>query len=730
MTINKWEVGNYLDDNAMQYSRYTIEDRAIVSVLDGCKPIHRRILWSMYQDKLTHNNRRTKSVNASGSVLRYSPHGDSSVYSAMVRLANDSVLNPFIDGKGSFGTITSNIIQEASSRYTEVRLSPITQELLKNIDKGNVSMVDNYDDTRLEPTVLPSTFPAVLANPSLGIAVGLASKICSFNLEDICNNTIKALNNEDMDIMIPDFPTGAKIIKDKAVLKNIHENGKGSIQLQSTYHFEDDSIVITEIPYLVTREEIIDKIIELVKLGKVKEVVDINDFSGSDGLNITIECKKNTDKDMLIHKLFTLTSLQKSYGCNFNVLHNGKPKVMGVKDIINTWIDFRRETIKREVGYDIKHKENRLNILLGLEKILLDIDKAVNIIRFSDDPKLELIKEFGVNEEQACYILDVRLKNINKTYIQKQIKDISDLRLEVQFLKENIDNLSYIDNIIKSDLERVKKQYSQPRRTQLIEDVINFDKEEIIEDYNCRIVYSKNYIKKHLKQSKAHKMKDGEEILEDIATTNKSTLLIFTDKANRYRVPIHKLDVKQPSNIGDYVKAMIDMDKDESIIKIVSVESVKGYMLFCYDNGKISKIDIKSYMSNNTKLTNCFSLDSNIISMDYISKDVNVLLVSTEGRSLVVNTSYFNPKSTRSSQGNVGIKLDNGLKCVAAIINCKNETVKLTAANNKGRQISLDDKYDDNRTWIEYLSGKNGNKGNFVLNCRNINSNIVNVEIV
>lgn len=728
------ELHDLLNKNCMDYAEYVILERAIPDVRDGNKNIHRRILWSMNLDGLQHNKNRTKSINASGSVLRFSPHGDSSVYQAMVRLTNDSVNYPLIDGKGSFGSITSKEIQPGAARYTEMRLAPISQEYLTNINKDAVNMQDNYDNTRLEPEVLPVSFPAILCQPNIGIAVGIASNICPFPLTDVIDNTIHAIKGEELKVMIPDFTTGGYIVYDEAALKKIHNTGQGGIKIRCKYHIENNSIVITEIPYTTTRESIINSIITLVKDGKIKDIVDVNDYSGKKGLNITIDVKKNVNIDSLMKKLYKLTPLEDSFSCNFTVINHDKPMVLGIPQILKEWVKFREDTVKRILSYDLTQKKEKYHLLLGLEKILADVDKAIDIIKKSDDNNIivSLQDYFNIDSVQAEYIANMKLRNINTTNITKQLMAIKTLKTEINDLINKINSKDEINKIIINDLERVKKNYGRERISGITYDLFDYNDKDLIEEYNCRIVYTKNYIKKHLKQSDNHKVKEGEIIINDIATNNKSTLLVFTNKANRYKIPVYELEDLTPSAYGQFIPSLIQLEEGEEVIKIVSVDdSSKGYIVSVFENGKVAKVSIKSFMSNNKKLMNCFNTESKLISIGYIEKDKDVFILSSEGKGLIFNTERINSKSSRNTQGNIGIKLNEGFKVVAAIINVTKDD-RFTIHTEKGKEIfiMLDDvSSNESKNWFNHLQGRAGNQGSFLYNTRSKNDLITNVEV-
>lgn len=734
------EISHFLDKNCMDYDRYVIENRAIIAI-DGLKPIHRRIIWSMYQDKLTYNRNRTKSVNASGAVLRYSPHGDSSVYQAMVRLANDSVMYSLIDGKGSFGTTTSRDIVAGSARYTEARLSEITKEIYGDIEKENVDMVLNYDETRLEPTVLPTKFPLILANPNMGIAVGIASSIPSFNLKDINNTVIDLIHNKELPLLIPDFPTGGKVLYNEDELLNINKNGLGKVRLRCKYIIENNKdIVITEIPYTTTREVIIEKILALYSEGKLKELIDVVDSSGVDGLRIVLEVRKNTDVEKFMNKLYKLTPLEDSFSCNMNILLNGSPQVLGVRDILKEWLLFRENCVKRELQYELTQKTNKLNILKGLKQVLLDVDKAIKIIKESDEDKVidNLMLHFSISKEQAETVANMKLRNINEKYILKQIKDIDNLEEEVKLLRVNIESKEYIDNIIITQLNEISNKYSKERKTEILYEYsdINNDKELLVDNYNCSIVVTqKGYIKKVKVLSDNQKLKDGDEVTKIIKANNIDTLMMLTNLGNRYRINISDLNLVTNTSLGDYLPSIISLGEYANIISVVSIPKLaKGYMVFVYENGKVAKVDISSYLSNNKVLANCFSTKSKIVTMDYINNDTDILLCSNETKGLICNTSRVNAKKSRNTDGVVVMKLDDNLKVLNAKINVGSEDkIEITTSKGVTKEVMLNDISPSNNIdecWYQYLLGRNGNQGKFVLNSRDKSWNITNCEII
>lgn len=661
------QMQDLLNVNCMDYAKYVITDRAIIDIRDGLKPIHRRIIWSFYNDGLLHNKNRTKSANACSSVLKYSPHGDSSVYQAAVRLANDSVNINLVDGKGSFGTVTSRDIQPGAMRYTEMRLSPITQELIRDIDKGIVDMVDNYDSSRKEPVVLPVGLPMALINPNLGIAVGLASNICGYDLKEVCQNAAKVMLKEEPFIMYPEFSTGEYIINNQDMFKQIHNIGRGTIRLRAKYKVENDSIVITNIPYTSTRESIIESVIDLVKSGTIKEVIDINDNSGIKGFDITIDIKKNTNIEMLMEKLYKLTPLENTFSANFTVLHEGKPKVLGVKDILKYWCEFRIETMQRTLDYNINKLNSELMLMKGLSEILIDLDECIKIIRNaeSDEECIQnLMDKYNLNKVQADYISNIKLRNLNKSNIQKQLLKIKNLK---EKLKQSIELRNNEDNIRKllaEELISLGNKYSKPRKSELLDITDSKPIEDIlIEDYNLNIVLSKEgYMKKvrltSLRGASEYKFKDGDELLSVRQTSNKNDLLIFTDKQNCYKLKIHEIQDHKPSVLGLYLPSHLQLDEDEHIIDVIPTDYTEE-ILIAYANGKVARVPLSSYKTktNRTKLSNATYTER--IAGIHIYEDTKYILATIDNKALIFNAKDIPLKSSRNTQGITVMKHSN-----------------------------------------------------------------------
>ena len=661
------QMQDLLNVNCMDYAKYVITDRAIIDIRDGLKPIHRRIIWSFYNDGLLHNKNRTKSANACSSVLKYSPHGDSSVYQAAVRLANDSVNINLVDGKGSFGTVTSRDIQPGAMRYTEMRLSPITQELIKDIDKGIVDMVDNYDSSRKEPVVLPVGLPMALINPNLGIAVGLASNICGYDLKEVCQNAAKVMLKEEPFIMYPEFSTGEYIINNQDMFKQIHNIGRGTIRLRAKYKVENDSIVITNIPYTSTRESIIESVIDLVKSGTIKEVIDINDNSGIKGFDITIDIKKNTNIEMLMEKLYKLTPLENTFSANFTVLHEGKPKVLGVKDILKYWCEFRIETMQRTLDYNINKLNSELILMKGLSEILINLDECIKIIRNaeSDEECIQsLMNKYNLNKIQAEYISNIKLRNLNKSSIQKQLLKIKNLEEKLKYSIELRNNENDIRRLLAEELISLGNKYSKPRKSELLDITDSNQIEDIlIEDYNLNIVLSKEgYMKKvrltSLRGASEYKFKDGDELLSVRQTSNKNDLLIFTDKQNCYKLKIHEIQDHKPSVLGLYLPSHLQLDEDEYIVDVIPTDYTEE-ILITYVNGKVARVPLSSYKTktNRTKLSNATHTER--IAGIHIYEDTKYILATIDNKALIFNAKDIPLKSSRNTQGITVMKHSN-----------------------------------------------------------------------
>lgn len=665
-------------ENFMPYAMSVILSRAIPEI-DGFKPSHRKLLYTMYKMGLLTGG-RTKSANIVGATMKLNPHGDSAIYDTMVRLSRgyEALLHPYVDSKGNFGKFYSRDMAWAASRYTEAKLAPICNELFRDIDKDTVDFVDNYDNTMKEPTLLPVAFPSVLVNANTGIAVGMASNICSFNLKEICETTAALIRDPEHDIKsilpAPDFIGGCQIIYDEKVINQVYETGKGSIKLRAKYEYDSSAncIDILAIPSSTTCEVIIEKIIELVKQGKIKEISDIRDETGIDGLKITIDLKRGVDPDKLMAKLFRFTTLEDSYSCNFNVLINGVPKVLGVKALLEEWIAFRIECVKRRTYFDRTKKAEKLHLLNGLAKILLDIDKAIKIIRETDE-ELEVVPNlmigFGIDKIQAEYVAEIKLRHLNREYILKRTKDIENLEKEIADLDEILKSKSRIKTIIVKELKEVAEKYGQPRKSIIIYNDTSKYEEEIqeIPDYPVTFFFTKEgYFKKitpqSLRMSGAQKLKEGDEITQTIEFSNNCDLLFFSDKSQVYKAKASDFSDTKASVLGDYVAAKLSMDEGENVVYMVATKDYKGVLLFAFENGKVAKVPLEAYATktNRKKLTGAYSDKSPLAGMLLLKEDKEVLFKSSSARMLLVHTGVLSLKSTRSTQGVAVMKLKKG----------------------------------------------------------------------
>lgn len=656
-------------ENYMPYAMSVILSRAIPEI-DGFKPSHRKLLYMMYKMGLL-NGGRTKSANIVGATMKLNPHGDSAIYDTMVRLSRgyEALLHPYVDSKGNFGKFYSRDMAWAASRYTEAKLDAICNELFRDIDKDTVDFVDNYDNTMKEPSLLPVAFPSVLVNANTGIAVGMASNICSFNLREICETTAALIRDPDHDIKstlpAPDFTGGCQIIYDENVINQVYETGRGSIKLRAKYVYDKSAncIDILSIPATTTCEVIIEKVIDLVKQGKVKEISDIRDETGIDGLKITIDLKRGIDADKLMTKLYRFTTLEDSYACNFNVLIAGVPRVLGVKALLEEWIAFRIECVRRRTYFDRNKKADKLHLLRGLEKILLDIDKAVKIVRETDEESEvvpNLMIGFGIDEIQAEYVAEIKLRHLNREYILKRTKDLEDLEKEIAELDEILKSKARIKTIIVKELKSIAEKYGQPRKSIIIyDDVARYEEETVeIPDYPVNLFFTKEgYFKKitpqSLRMSGEQKLKDGDEIIQEIEFTNNCDLLFFTDKCQVYKAKADDFAQTKASVLGDYVAAKLGFDEGENAVKMVATKDYKGMLLFAFENGKAAKVPLESYATktNRKKLTGAYSDKSPLVGLLYIPEDEEVLFKASSGNMLLVHTGALALKTTRSTQG-------------------------------------------------------------------------------
>lgn len=656
-------------ENYMPYAMSVILSRAIPEI-DGFKPSHRKLLYMMYKMGLL-NGGRTKSANIVGATMKLNPHGDFAIYDTMVRLSRgyEALLHPYVDSKGNFGKFYSRDMAWAASRYTEAKLDAICNELFRDIDKDTVDFVDNYDNTMKEPSLLPVAFPSVLVNANTGIAVGMASNICSFNLREICETTAALIRDPDHDIKstlpAPDFTGGCQIIYDENVINQVYETGRGSIKLRAKYVYDKSAncIDILSIPATTTCEVIIEKVIDLVKQGKVKEISDIRDETGIDGLKITIDLKRGVDADKLMTKLYRFTTLEDSYACNFNVLIAGVPRVLGVKALLEEWIAFRIECVRRRTYFDRNKKADKLHLLRGLEKILLDIDKAVKIVRETDEESEvvpNLMIGFGIDEIQAEYVAEIKLRYLNREYILKRTKDLEDLEKEIAELDEILKSKARIKTIIVKELKSIAEKYGQPRKSIIIyDDVARYEEETVeIPDYPVNLFFTKEgYFKKitpqSLRMSGEQKLKDGDEIIQELEFTNNCDLLFFTDKCQVYKAKADDFAQTKASVLGDYVAAKLGFDEGENAVKMVVTKDYKGMLLFAFENGKAAKVPLESYATktNRKKLTGAYSDKSPLVGLLYIPEDEEVLFKASSGNMLLIHTGALALKTTRSTQG-------------------------------------------------------------------------------
>ena len=669
-------------ENFMPYAMSVILSRAIPEI-DGFKPSHRKLLYTMYKMGLLKGS-RTKSANIVGATMKLNPHGDAAIYDTMVRLSRgyEALLHPYVDSKGNFGKFYSRDMAWAASRYTEAKLAPICAELFNDIDKDTVDFVDNYDNTMKEPTLLPARFPSVLVNTNTGIAVGMASNICSFNLKEICETTAALIRDPGHDVKstlpAPDFIGGCQILYDEKVIEQVYETGRGSIRLRARYNYDksQNCIDILSIPSTTTSEVIIEKIIDLVKQGRIKEIADIRDETGLDGLKITIDLKRNVNPDILMAKLFKLTTLEDSYACNFNVLIGGVPMVLGVKGLLNEWIAFRMECVRRRTYFDRTKKAERLHLLEGLAKILLDIDKAIKIIRETDE-EIEVVPNlmigFGIDKTQAEYVAEIKLRHLNREYILKRTQDIEQLEKEIAELDDILKSKARIKTIIVRELKAIAAQYGEPRRSIIIyEDTVQYVEEAAaVPDYACTFFFTKEgYFKKitpqSLRMSGAHKLKDGDEITQEIELSNNCDLLFFTDKAQVYKAKASDFSDTKTSVLGDYVAAKLGMDEGENAVYLVATKDYKGLLLFAFENGKAAKVPLEAYATktNRKKLTGAYSDKAPMTAMLWLDEDKEVLFSASSGRMLLIHTGVLTLKATRTTQGVAVMKLKKGQQLI------------------------------------------------------------------
>ena len=692
-----------LETNYMPYAMSVIVSRAIPEI-DGFKPSHRKLLYTMYKMGLL-NGARTKSANIVGQTMRLNPHGDAAIYDTMVRLSKGygALLHPFVDSKGNFGKVYSRDMAWAASRYTEAKLSAICAELFRDIDSDTVDFIDNYDNTMKEPALLPTTFPNILVSANQGIAVGMASQLCGFNLGEVCDTTIAYLKNPDCDLtetlLAPDFPTGGEVICDVDALREIYSTGRGGVKVRARWRYDkkENLIEVYEIPYTTTTEAIMDKVAELIKAGKVKEISDMRDETDLSGLKLTIDLKRGADPDKLMQKLFKATTLQDTASCNFNVLIGGMPRVMGVRELLDEWCAWRTESVKRRVHFVLKKRQDKLHLLKGLKRILLDIDKAIKIIRETEkeaDVVPNLMIGFGIDQIQAEYVAEIKLRNINREYILKRVEETASLEAEIEDLEDTLARPSRIRKIIVSELEDVRKKYAESRRTGILYDYAEDaeSEENAIEDYPVTLFLSQHgYFKKitpqSLRMSGEQKFKEDDALSVNVESSNAAELMFFTDKAQVYKTRASDFADGKASQLGDYLPAKLGMDEGESVMGMVLPGAYSGYMIFFFENGKAAKVELSAYKttSNRRRLTGAYSDKSPLKALLHLKEDREIAVYSTEPRVLIVNTALLGVKTTRTTQGVALLTLKK--KYVLDTVRFPEETGITDLARYRGRSI-------------------------------------------
>ncbi len=683
--IQRQPITDTLKENFMPYAMSVILSRAIPEI-DGFKPAHRKLLFMMYKMGLL-SGARTKSANIVGATMKLNPHGDAAIYETMVRLArgNESLLHPFVDSKGNFGKIYSRDMQYAAPRYTEAKLEPICAELFKNIDRDAVDFVDNYDGQMKEPSLLPTTFPNILASPNLGIAVGMSSRICPFNLAELCDTAIAYLEDENCDISstlkAPDFPTGGELIFDKKVIDQIYSTGTGTFSLRAKYNYDEkqNCIDVTEIPYTTTIEAIIEKLADLVKGGSLREINDVRNEIGIDGFRLTIDLKRGTDPEKLMQRLFKLTTLQDTFSCNFNVLIGGTPRVMGVREILSEWTAFRVDCIRRQTYFELQKCREKLHLLQGLEKILLDIDKAIRIVRETEE-EAEVVPNlmigFGIDEKQAEYVAEIKLRHLNREYIINRTAEIKQLEEEIKKLEGILDSRKKVLKIISNELADVKKKYGKPRKTDIVfsDEIQVYDETSHIDDYPVTLFFTaESYFKKitpqSLRMGSEHKLKENDVITQTVEATNKSELIFFTNKARAYKTFVYEFDDMKASVLGEYIPSKLGMDPDEQAVFMAVTTDYSGRLLLFFRDGRAVKLELKSYETkqNRKKLVNAFYEKSPLVAAYQITEDSDFALFTDSRRVVLLNSAQVPMKATRSSQGIIAITLKRGASVIKAV---------------------------------------------------------------
>ena len=673
-----------LEQNYMPYAMSVIISRAIPEI-DGFKPSHRKLLYTMYKMGLL-NGARTKSANIVGQTMRLNPHGDAAIYETMVRLSKgyDALLTPFVDSKGNFGKVYSRDMSFAASRYTEAKLSPICAEVFRDIDQDTVEFVDNYDGSMKEPSLLPTAFPNVLVSGNTGIAVGMASQICGFNLGEVCRTAIEFLQDPECDIFAtmpaPDFSTGGEIVYDRTEMEAIYNTGRGSFKVRSRWRYipKENIIEIYEIPYSTTSEAIVDKVAELIKAGKIKEINDMRDETDLSGLKLAIDLKRGTDPEKLMQKLFKLTPLMDSFACNFNILIAGNPKVMGVREILGEWCAWRTECVRRRVYFDLSRKKEKLHLLKGLEQILLDIDKAISIIRNTElesEVIPNLMMGFGIDRIQAEFVAEIKLRNINREYILKRVSETEELEKAIAELEDTLKSRRKLKGIIISELKAIIKKYPSPRKTGIVyaSEIVEYEETDTVEDYPVTVFLSnEGYIKKitplSLRMSGEQKFKDGDGLKLSFEATNRTELLVFTDRQQVYKTRLSDFEDTKASALGTYLPGKLSMDEGEKVKAVIRPGDYKNNLLLFFENGKAARLDIATYetKTNRKKLINAYSDKSPLAAAFMISEDINVAMFSSDGRAMVFNTSLLQIKTSRSTQGVAVMSLKKNHRLVTA----------------------------------------------------------------
>lgn len=667
--VEEERITDTLEKNYMPYAMSVIISRALPEI-DGFKPSHRKLLYTMYKMGLL-NGGRTKSANVVGQTMRLNPHGDSAIYDTMVRLArgNESLLYPYVDSKGNFGKAYSRDMAYAASRYTEVKLEPICNELFRDIDKDTVDFVPNYDNTMMEPTLFPTTFPSVLVNANVGIAVSMASNVCPFNLTEVCDTTIALLKNPEADVtktlLGPDFPGGGFLLKDADEFRKICETGRGSVKVRAKWNYDKTGgcIEVTEIPYSTTIEAIMDKIVDGIKQGKLREISYVRDETDLSGLKIAIDLKRGADPEKVMQKLFRMTPLQDSYSCNFNILIHGQPRVMGVKEILTEWITFREECVRRRIVYDLQRKREKLHLLEGLERILLDIDEAIRIVRETKEESEvvpNLMQGFSMDEIQAEYVAEIKLRHLNREYILRRTQEMEQLRTDIDSLQQTLESPKKIRAVIAKELKETAKKYGQPRKTQFCEVDLQAESDPTMDipDYPVHLFLSESgYFKKispaSLRMNAEQKLKEDDRIIAHWETTNRTELLFFTNQQQVYKTKASAFEDSKASLLGDYIPAKLGFDEGEFVVSVILTNDYSGMLLFVYENGKVAKVPLQSYATktNRKKLANAYSDKSPLVTALPLLEEQHVLLRSSGNRALLFQTEELLPKTARNTQG-------------------------------------------------------------------------------